>query len=112
MLNTKERRKYRVRNSIIQNNKSSRHRIVVSRSNKNIYAQIVDINGKTILQESSIKIDDKISGVKKAQLVGKNLAKKCHELNVNLVVFDKGPYIYNGRVKALADACRESGLQF
>jgi large subunit ribosomal protein L18 len=112
MLNKQERRKLRVRSSIKNNNKSSRHRIVVNRSNKNIYAQIIDIKGKTIITESSIKIDQKISGIEKAQLVGKNLAKKCQELNVNLVVFDKGPYIYNGRVKALAEACRESGLQF
>jgi large subunit ribosomal protein L18 len=112
MLNTKERRKLRVRNSIKNNNKNSRHRIVVNRSNKNIYAQIIDINGKSIITESSIKFDQKISGIEKAILVGKNLAKKCQELKVDLVVFDKGPYIYNGRVKALAEACRESGLQF
>jgi large subunit ribosomal protein L18 len=112
MLNTKERRKYRVRNSIKNNNKSQRNRIVVSRSNKNIYVQIVDVNGKTLVSESSIKIDQKTSGMEKAKIVGKNIAKKCQENNINSVVFDKGPYNYNGRVKAIAEACRENGLQF
>ena len=112
MLNTQERRKFRVRNSIKQNNKGQRPRIVINRSNKNIYAQIVDVSGNTLITESSIMLDEKISGIEKAKIVGKNLAIKCQENKINSAVFDKGPYVYNGRVKALAEACRENGLQF
>jgi len=112
MLNTKERRKLRVRNSIKKNNNKLRPRIVVNRSNKNIYAQIVDIYGKTLISESSISYEEKATGIEKAKIVGKNLANKCSEHNIKLVVFDKGSYIYNGRVKALAESCRQNGLQF
>ena len=112
MLKSYQRRKQRVRGEIKKNNKSSRPRIVVNRSNKNVYAQIVDINGSVLVNESSIKNEDKVSGIDKAKIVGQKLAKKCLEANIISVVFDKGAYNYNGRVKALADACRENGLKF
>jgi len=112
MLTTYQRRKYRVRNNIKNNNKLGRSRIVVDRTNKNIYAQIIDINGNVLLQESSIKIDEKISGLEKAKIVGKKLAERCVKEKIVSLVFDKGAYNYNGRVKALAEACRETGLKF
>lgn len=112
MLKTFERRKLRVRKSLKDNNKSGRNRIVVTRSNKNIYAQIVDVSGKVLAQESSLKLEDKISGVEKAKIIGKKLAQKCKDLKIQDFVFDKGSYNYNGRVKALAEACRENGLKF
>ena len=59
-----------------------------------------------------ILFDEKISGVKKAQIVGKNIAEHCKKVDIDSIVFDKGAYNYNGRVKALADACREFGLKF
>lgn len=114
MLTNYERRKYRVKNNIIKNNKSLRPRIVVSRSNKNFYAQLIGAEGKVVCSSSTLSFadDKKISGLEKAKLVGKNFAELCLKNNVKEVVFDKGAYIYGGRVKAMADACRESGLSF
>jgi len=112
MLNTNQRRKLRVRNNIKNNNKGQRARIVVTRSNKNIYAQIIDIYGNVVLQESSANINDKKTGIEKAKIVGQNLAKRCADFKIDTLVFDKGAYKYIGRVEALANACRESGLKF
>ena len=112
MLTSYQRRKVRVRNNVKKNNKSNRPRMVVNRTNKNIYAQIVSIDGNVLVQSSSILFDEKISGVKKAQIVGKNIAELCKKCNIDNIVFDKGAYNYNGRVKALADSCREFGLKF
>ncbi len=114
MLTNYERRKYRVKNNILKNNKSLRPRIVVSRSNKNFYAQLISMDGKVICAFSTLNFaeDKKISGLEKAKLVGKNFAELCLKNNIKEVVFDKGAYIYGGRVKAMADACRESGLSF
>lgn len=114
MLTKYERRKFRVRNSIIKNNKSNRPRIVVSRSNKNIYAQLITTEGKVLHSFSTVSFEEnkKATGLEKAKLVGQEFAKLCLKGGVKEVVFDKGAYIYGGRVKALADACREAGLQF
>lgn len=114
MLTKYERRKFRVRNKIVKNNKTNRPRIVVSRSNKNIYAQLIDVAGKVLSSFSTLNFEEnkKISGVEKAKLVGAEFAKNCLKTGVKEVVFDKGAYIYSGRVKALAEACREAGLQF
>lgn len=114
MLTTYERRKFRVRNNIAKSNKSNRPRIVVSRSNKNIYAQLINVEGKVLTSFSTLNFDEdkKIKGIEKATLVGKEFATICLKIGIKEVVFDKGAYIYNGRVKALAEACREAGLQF
>jgi len=112
MLSSYQRRKIRVRNNVKKNNKSNRPRLIVNRTNKNIYAQIIDINGNVIIQESSITMTDKKTGVEKAKIVGHNLAKKCAEQKIDTLVFDKGGYNYIGRVEALANACRESGMKF
>ena len=112
MLTSYQRRKVRVRNNVKKNNKSNRPRIIVNRTNKNIYAQIVNIEGSVLVQASSILFDEKISGVEKAKIVGKNIAELCKKANIDNVVFDKGAYNYNGRVKALASACRDFGLKF
>ena len=112
MLTSYQRRKVRVRNNVKKNNKSNRPRIIVNRTNKNIYAQIVSIDGNVLVQASRILFDEKISGVEKAKIVGKNIAELCIKVNIDNVVFDKGAYNYNGRVKALAEACRDSGLKF
>jgi large subunit ribosomal protein L18 len=115
------RRKLRVRGKIAARNKGLRPKIVVFRSNKSIYAQLVSIEGKILTSFSSLNLDakknnnkssDKITGLQKATLVGENFAKLCLALNIKEVVFDKGAYNYNGRVKALADACRSAGLIF
>ena len=112
MLTSYQRRKVRVRNNVKKNNKSNRPRIIVNRTNKNIYAQIVSVDGNVLVQASSILFEEKISGVEKAKIVGKKIAELCKKANIENVVFDKGAYNYNGRVKALAGACRDSGLKF
>jgi len=114
MLTNYERRKHRVRNSIARNNKSGRPRIVVSRSNKNIFAQLIDPEGKVLCAFSTLNFEEKKkgSGIDKAKLVGSEFAKACLAKGAKEVVFDKGAYVYNGRIKALAEACRSAGLEF
>lgn len=92
-------------------------RIAVYRSNKQIYAQVVDDNiHATLLSASSREKEiSAVTGIKKteqAKLVGKLLATKCKEKGIVNVVFDRSGYKYHGRVKSLADAAREGGLKF
>jgi large subunit ribosomal protein L18 len=92
-------------------------RIAVFRSNKQIYAQVVnDQKGETILsacsREKEIAAQTGIKKIEQAKLVGKLLATKCKEKGIEKVVFDRGGYKYHGRVKSLADAAREGGLNF
>jgi large subunit ribosomal protein L18 len=92
-------------------------RIAVFRSNKQIYAQVVDDLNRTTLLSASSKEKEIASakGIKKteqAKLVGKLLALKCKEKGIENVVFDRSGYKYHGRVKSLADAAREGGLKF
>jgi large subunit ribosomal protein L18 len=114
-LTNSTRRKLRVRGKIASRNKSLRPKIVVFRSNKNIYAQLVDVTGKVLVSFSTLSFEDqdsKTNGLEKAKLVGENFAKLCLQSDIKEVVFDKGEYNYNGRVKALANACRDAGLIF
>jgi large subunit ribosomal protein L18 len=93
-------------------------RLSVFRSLKHVYAQIIDdVAGHTLVSASSLdpEIRDQIAGLSKteqARAVGKRLAEKALSKGVTRVVFDRGGYLYHGRVKALADASREGGLQF
>ncbi len=114
MLNNYERRKLRVRSKIDKSNIGKRHKIVVSRSNKNFHAQLISIEGNVVTSYSTLNIKDdkKLSGMDQAKLVGKEFAKLCKEKKVTKVVFEKGVYNYNGRVKAMAESCRENGLEF
>lgn len=114
MIKKFERRKQRVRNNVIKNNKGNRPRIVIFKSNKNIYAQLINGEGQVLKSFSTLNFEknEKVTGVEKAKLVGKQFAELCLGDGVKEVVFDKGAYIYNGRVKAIAEACREAGLQF
>ncbi len=114
MLTTFERRKLRTRGNIAARNKSLRPRIVVYRSNKNLSIQLVNVEGFVVKAYSTVNFEEKkkISGIEKAKLVGKEFAALCLKEGIKEVVFDKGAYIYNGRVKALAEACREAGLKF
>ena len=89
-------------------------RLSVFRSNKEIYAQLIDdVQGQTLLSASS-KEDGGAKGTKteRAKQVGKNVAEKAKAAGVKKVVFDRGGYLYHGRVKALAEGAREGGLQF
>jgi large subunit ribosomal protein L18 len=111
------RRKGRVRRAIKASG-DGRPRLSVFRSLKNIYAQIIDDEkGVTVAAASSLEADMrkklKTGGDKAAASeVGKLIAERASKAGVNEVVFDRGPYIYHGRVKALADAAREGGLNF
>lgn len=97
---------------------SDRPRLVVFRSAKHIYAQVIDDKeSKTMasvstLQKDFATLEEKPSGVDAAKWVGKHIAEKSLEAGVKQVVFDKGKYLYHGRIKALADAAREAGLDF
>lgn len=91
-------------------------RLDVFRSNKNISAQIIDDEaGVTLVSSSSLDKDLNIvngSNLEAAKLVGASIAKKAKKAKINKVVFDRGGYLYHGRVEALADAARENGLEF
>jgi large subunit ribosomal protein L18 len=95
---------------------NGRPRLSVHRSSKNIYAQVIDdANGVTLASASTLeggKERDKGADKDAAARVGKLLAERAIEKGVKDVVFDRGGYIYHGRVKALADAAREAGLNF
>jgi len=90
-------------------------RLSVFRSNKQIYAQVIDDStGKTLASASSYKnkAADKKTKVEQAAVVGKELAEKATKAGIEVVVFDRNGYLYHGRVKSLADSARESGLKF
>ncbi len=91
-------------------------RLNVFRSNSNIFAQIIDDNlGKTLVSASSIDKELKLENggnVEAATKVGELIAKRAKQAKITKVVFDRGGYLYHGRVKALADAARENGLEF
>lgn len=96
---------------------AERPRLNVYRSLNHIYVQVIDdLNGKTLVSASTAegKKEDRRSGgnVASAKAVGKTIAERAKAKGVTKVVFDRGGYIYHGRVKALADAAREAGLQF
>ena len=89
-------------------------RLCLYRSNKNIEAQIIDdVNQNTLVSASSVDMKLENGGnVEAARLVGTEIAKRALEKNIKEVVFDRGGYVYTGRVQALAEAAREAGLEF
>jgi len=94
---------------------SSVPRLSVFRSNKQIYAQIIDdVTGKTLASSGSLKNDDAQKGNKtsQAEFVGKLIAEKAKKSGIDKVVFDRNGYLYHGRVKSLADSARKEGLKF
>jgi len=116
---SKQRRKWRVRAPIRKAaEKNLRPRLSVYRSNSHIYAQLInDENGKTLVSASTI--DNEVKGKLKvtsnkeaASAVGKLIAERAVKVGVKEVAFDRGSYKYHGRVKALAEAARETGLSF
>lgn len=114
-LEKRSRIRLRIRKKI--SGTAERPRVAVFRSNKQIYAQVIDDNnGVTLLSVSSMEKEMAgQTGIKKteqAKLVGKSLAEKCKEKGIENVVFDRSGYKYHGRVKSLADAAREGGLKF
>ena len=112
-----ERRKARIRRTI-KAVAGGRPRLSVFRSSKHIYAQVIDDRkGATVVSASSLEKDLRASlktgaDIGAAKLVGKLVAERAAAAGVKHVVFDRGSYLYHGRVKALADAAREGGLNF
>jgi large subunit ribosomal protein L18 len=112
----RQKRHYRLRHFLT--GVPDRPRLCVFRSNKHIYAQVIDDTaGKTIAAASTMEKDiasglEKTWNVEAAKAVGTAVAKKAMDNGVTTVVFDRGGYIYHGKVQALAEAAREAGLQF
>jgi large subunit ribosomal protein L18 len=108
----RERRTMRVRSRV--KGTPERPRLSVFRSNRSIYAQVIDDStGRTLVAATSGGLD--VSGLSKkeqAEKVGEMLAERAKALGVEKVVFDRGPYLYHGRVKALAEGARRGGLDF
>jgi large subunit ribosomal protein L18 len=112
-LDKKQRIRFRVRKKV--SGSGERPRLSVFRSNKQIYCQLIDdISGKTLASASSAEegIQKDVSKVEQAKAVGQVIGQRAVELNIGSVVFDRGGYLYHGRVKALADGAREKGLKF
>ncbi|MEH7108890.1 MULTISPECIES: 50S ribosomal protein L18 [Bacillaceae] len=111
---TRRKRHARVRAKL--SGTSARPRLNVFRSNKHIYAQLIDdIAGVTLASASTLDKEfnlESSSNVEAAQKVGELVAKRAVEKGISAVVFDRGGYLYHGRIQALADAARENGLQF
>lgn len=109
----KQKIKYRIRKKVAGT--SSRPRLAVYRSNKSIYAQIIDDSkGITIASASTHTegLDNTGNKTAQAKAVGINIASKAKSLNIEEVVFDRGGNLYHGRIKSLADGAREGGLKF
>ena len=116
-LTTKQRKIFRVRNNLKKVSTKGRFRLSVSRSSKNISAQIIDDEKNvTILSSSSkdksIKSLNKKNKTELSQVVAENLAKKALEKKITRIYFDRGFYIYHGRVKSFAETLRKNGMEF
>ena len=116
-LNTSKRKRFRVSNKVKKVASNDRFRLSISRSSKNISAQIIDDSKNiTLLSASSIEKDIK-SGVKTnkielSRIVAEKLAKKAQEKKITKIFFDRGIYKYHGRVKVFADTLRKNGMDF
>jgi large subunit ribosomal protein L18 len=115
---TKHERRIRIKRRIrnVISGTSQAPRLSVFRSNKQIYAQIIDDNtGNTLAYASSLDKEiasAKVTKIEQAALVGKLIAEKAKAVSIETVVFDRNGYLYHGRVKSIADAAREGGLKF
>ena len=110
----RDRIRFRIRKTV--SGTAQRPRLAVFRSNKEIYAQLIDdVTGTTITAASSRDKDietTKVNKTEAAKLVGKAIAEKAQKAGIDTVSFDRGGYLYHGRVKSLADGAREGGLKF
>jgi len=106
----RKRRHAKVRSKIVGS--ETRPRLAVFRSNKNIYAQIIDDSTSTTIAAANDMKESKGSKIERAQAVGKAIAEAAKAKKIESIVFDRGGYLYAGRVKALAEAAREAGLNF
>lgn len=107
----RKRRHDRLRKKI--SGTSQKPRLNVFRSNKGIYVQLIDdVNHKTLASASSKELKLTNNNIETCSKVGELIAKKAKDAGINEVVFDRGGYLYHGKIKALADACRNAGLEF
>jgi large subunit ribosomal protein L18 len=110
----RQRIKYTIRKKIAGT--AEKPRLSVFRSNSDIYVQLIDdVNGNTLAAASSRQKDivaQKVNKTEKGKLVGQAIAKKATEIGLATCVFDRGGYLYHGRVKAVAEGAREGGLKF
>jgi len=115
-LQTKDRKKFRIRNKLKKNNPQNRLRLTVSRSSKNISAQIIDDKDRKTLVSATSNIKSiKETKKKKSELseiVATQLAEKAKEKKITKVYFDRGIYKYHGRVKVFAETLRKNGMEF
>ena len=114
---SKEKRRLKIKKRIrrVVTGTAERPRLSVYRSNKQIYAQLIDdVNGKTLISASSYnnKTAEGKEKSEQAKIVGKEIAEKASKANISKVVFDRNGYLYHGRVRSLAEGAREGGLQF
>ncbi|MEO6844535.1 MAG: 50S ribosomal protein L18 [Ginsengibacter sp.] len=113
-VSARQKIRYRIRKKI--SGSSSKPRLSVFRSNKDIYVQLIDdANGATLASASSRQKDiaaQKANKVTTSKMVGEDIAKKSKELGIKDVVFDRSGYLYHGRIKAVAEGAREGGLIF
>ena len=116
-LNTNIRKRFRVSNKVKKVSSRDRFRLSISRSSKNISAQIIDdINKVTLLSASSIEKDlktgAKVNKTELSKIVALKLAKKAQEKKITKIYFDRGSYRYHGRIKVFAETLRENGMEF
>ena len=116
-LTTSIRKKFRVTNKVKKVAKKDRLRLSISRSAKNISAQIIDdVNNVTLLSASSVEKDiksgNKVNKTELSKIVAEKLAKKAQEKKITKIYFDRGIYRYHGRVKVFAETLRENGMEF
>jgi large subunit ribosomal protein L18 len=116
-LNAIQRKKFRVTNKVKKVSSPDRFRLSISRSAKNISAQIIDdVKNITLLSSSSIEKDikamDKVSKTEISKIVAEKLAKKAMGKKITKIYFDRGVYKYHGRVKAFAETLRKNGMEF
>ena len=116
-LTTGIRKRFRVSNKVKKVASKDRLRLCISRSSKNISAQIIDDNKNiTLLSASSIEKDiksgSKVNKSELSKIVAEKLAKKAQEKKITKIYFDRGPYKYHGRIKAFAETLRENGMEF
>ena len=115
-LSTRNRKKFRIRNKVKKVSSADRYRLSISRSSKNISAQIIDDTKKiTLVSSSSIEKD--IRNLKKnkselSSLVAEKLAKNAQQKNITKIYFDRGMYKYHGRIKLFAETLRKNGMVF
>ena len=116
-LNAIERKNFRITNKVKKVSSPDRFRLSISRSTKNISAQIIDdIKNITLLSASSIEKDiksmKKVNKIELSKIVAEKLAKKAQEKKITKIYFDRGVYKYHGRVKVFADTLRKNGMEF